>query len=67
MRGVPRERRAISSAPSGSTAISSSAAERATMRVSSSAVVELEARDDAEAVAQRVGQHAGARGRARPA
>ena len=32
--------------------------------VSSSARVELEPRDDAEAVAQRVGEHAGARGRA---
>ena len=34
------------------------------MRFSSSARVELEARDDAEAVAQRIGQHAGARRRA---
>ncbi len=40
----------------------SSGAERVTMRASSSACIELEPRHDAEAVAQRVGQHAGARG-----
>ena len=32
------------------------------MRASSAGVVELEPGDDAEAVAQRIGQHAGARG-----
>ena len=40
----------------------SSAALRVTMRASYACVVELKPRDDAEAVAQRVGQHAGAGG-----
>ena len=62
MRGVPRERRAISSAPSGSSTMLSSAAERLHDARQLFRVVELEARDDAEAVAQRIGQHAGARG-----
>ncbi len=64
MRGVPREREAISTAPSRAVLTLSSRAERSTMCASSSRRVELQARDDAEAVAQRVGQHAGARGRA---
>ena len=64
MRGVPRERLAISSAPSASSGALSSVAERPTMLCSSCGVIELEAGDDAEAVAQRVGQHAGAGRRA---
>ena len=64
MRGVPRERLAISAAPSASQAMPRICAERRTMRVSSSGAVELQALDDAEAVAQRRGQQAGAGGRA---
>jgi hypothetical protein len=62
MRGVPRERRAISKPPSSSIGVFSSPALRVTMRASSVGRVELQPRHDAEAVAQRVGQHAGARG-----
>ena len=62
MRGVPRERRAISLAPSSSSATFSRLAERRTIVARSACVVELQARDDAEAVAQGVGEHAGARG-----
>ena len=62
MRGVPRERRAISAAPSSS----SGHVEQACGAVHDFGQiwlrVELEPRDDAEAVAQRVGEHAGARG-----
>jgi hypothetical protein len=58
---VPRERRAISTLPASSIGQSSSRAERRTMSASSSGGVELEPGDDAEAVAQRIGQHAGAR------
>ena len=64
MRGVPRERRAISSAPSASIAIVEQPRRARDDARQLLRRVELEPRDDAEAVAQRVGQHAGARGRA---
>ena len=64
MRGVPRERRAISSAPCGSISILRSPAERVTILRQLRRRVELEARDDAEAIAQRVREHPGARRRA---
>jgi hypothetical protein len=62
MRGVPRARRAISSAPASSISTLSRRAERLTMLCELVRGVELQPRDDAEAVAQRVGQHAGAGG-----
>ena len=64
MRGVPRERRAISSAPCG---IDRDLEEPRRARDDPRQLrrrVELEPRDDAEAVAQRIGEHAGARRRA---
>ena len=64
MRGVPRERRAISNAPS---AVGGHVQQPGRARDDARQFlgrVELQPRDDAEAVAQRVGQHAGARGRA---
>jgi hypothetical protein len=62
MRGVPRERRAISTRRRRRSRQFSRRAERRTMSASSSGGVELQPGDDAEAVAQRIGQHAGARG-----
>ena len=64
IRGVPRERRAISCAPAGSIAIFEQPRRARDDARQLLRRVELEPRDDAEAVAQRVGQHAGARGRA---
>ncbi len=64
MRGVPRERRAISSAP---VCVGRHLEQPGRARDDARqfvGAVELEPRDDAEAVAQRIGQHAGARGRA---
>ncbi len=64
MRGVPRERRAISSAPVG---VDRDRQQLRRARDDARQLlgdVELEPRDDAEAVAQRIGQHAGARRRA---
>ena len=63
MRGVPRERRAISAAPAGSVGMPRMAAERSQMLCRSSAAVVLQPLDDAEAVAQRRGQEPGAGGR----
>jgi hypothetical protein len=63
-RGVPRERRAISKPPSASSGTSSRPAERRNDLRQFLGAVELEPGDDAEAVAQRVGEHAGARRRA---
>jgi hypothetical protein len=61
-RGVPRERCAISVAPASSSSTFEQA--RGALHDLRQVLVrvELQARDDAEAVAQRVGQHAGARG-----
>ncbi len=64
MRGVPRARRAISSAPSAVTAMPSTRAPRLTISSSSSRGVEIEPHRNAEAVAQRRGEQARARGRA---
>ena len=64
MRGVPRERLAISSAPSGEIGSSSRPAGARDDALQLLRGVELQPRHDAEAVAQRIGQHAGARGRA---
>ena len=64
MRGVPRARRAISSAPSAVTAMPSTRAPRLTISSSSSRGVEIEPHRNAEAVAQRRGEQAGARRRA---
>ncbi len=58
MRGVPRERRAISSAPSASMATSSSLRRAVHDARELLGRVELQARHDPEAVAQRVGEHA---------
>ena len=63
-RGVPRARRAISAAPAVVRSISSTPAPRSTMRCSSAGAVEIEAQRNAEALAQRRGDQAGARGRA---
>ena len=62
MRGVPRERRAISPAPSASQAMPRMPAERAHDARQLLRRIELQALHDAEAVAQRRGQQAGARG-----
>ena len=64
MRGVPRERCAISRAPSASSVTPRISAARARIEASSSGDVVVEPRDEAEAVAQRTGDEAGARGRA---
>ena len=64
MRGVPRERLAISSAPSGSSSTPRIVATRRRIAASSSCVVVVEPGDEAEAVAQRSGDEPGARGRA---
>ena len=53
MRGVPRERRAISAAPSSSQAMPRIFAERRTIAASSQRRIELQPMHDAEAVAQR--------------
>ena len=62
MRGVPRERRAISAAPSGLMATLSTPAPRVTIVLELGVGVEVEAHGDAEAVAQRRGEQARARG-----
>ncbi len=59
---MPRARRAISKAPSGSIRQPEDAGRTADDGGQVLAGVELQALDDAEAVAQRVGQHAGAGG-----
>jgi len=59
MRGVPRERIAISAAPSWSISILMTSAERETMKRRSSSVLKLEAEEDAEAGAERRGEQAG--------
>ena len=64
MRGVPRERRAISCAPSGAQAMPRMLRRAAHDRGELLGGVELQPLHDAEAVAQRRGQQAGARGRA---
>ena len=61
MRGVPRERRAISTRRRHRSRIFSRPAERVTIWVSSSDRIKLEPGDDAEAITQRIRQHAGAR------
>ena len=63
MRGVPRLRRAIVAAPSSSIGTPSTPAERRRIRSSSLGRVVIEVMDDAEALAQRRRQHAGARRR----
>ena len=64
MRGVPRERRAISPPPSSSIGTPRMRAERRTISSMSVVGVEVEPVDDPEARAQRRGQQAGARRRA---
>ena len=64
MRGVPRDRRAISVAASASIATSRMRARAADDLLDVAVVVEVEPMDDAEARAQRRGQQAGARRRA---
>ena len=64
MRGVPRERRAISRAPSLSISTPRISAERSTMTCSSSMGVELEPQHDPEARPQRRGDQSRARGSA---
>ena len=63
-RGVPRERRAISSAASSAISTARIRAERRTMRVSSSGLVVVEPEGHAEAVAERRRQQPRPRGRA---
>ncbi len=63
-RGVPRLRAAIVRAASASIGTPSTLAERRTMRSSSAGGVVIEMVHDAEALAQRRGQHAGTRRRA---
>ena len=58
-RGVPRDRRAISVAPSGVSSTPSKRAGAAHDRLELGVAVELEARHDPEAVAQRPGDEAG--------
>ena len=62
MRGVPRDRRAISSAPSGSSGTPEDARGALDDRDEVGGVVVVEAGDEAEAVAQRAGDETGARG-----
>ena len=62
MRGVPRERRAISAAPSGLMATLSTPAPRVTIVLQLGVGVEVQAHGNAEAVAQRRGEQARARG-----
>ncbi len=62
MRGVPRARRAISAAPDGSTVTPRMPAARTTMLSRSTGGVVVEPGDQAEAVAQRAGDEAGAGG-----
>ena len=64
MRGVPRERRAISSAASSSIGTPRIRAERRTISSMSDGVVEVQPVDDAEAGAQRRREQPGARRRA---
>ena len=64
MRGVPRERRAISKRAGRVDRHRQQAGRAVHDARQLVGRVELQPRDDAEAVAQRVGQHAGARGRA---
>jgi hypothetical protein len=64
MRGVPRERRAISRAPSASIGDAEDAGRACDDAREVGNRVELQPLHDAEAVAQRRGQQAGARGRA---
>ena len=64
MRGVPRDRRAISAAAASSIGTPRIRAERRTISSRSAGVVELEPVHDAEARAQRRGQQPGARRRA---
>ena len=64
MRGVPRARRAISVAPPGRCGCRGGRAERLTIAGELGVRVVVEPLDDAEAVAQRRGQQAGAGGRA---
>ncbi len=62
MRGVPRARRAISAAPSASSGTPRMRAGALEDRDEVARVVVVEARDEAEAVAQRPGDETGARG-----
>ena len=62
MRGVPRARRAISLAPSAVMPMPSTRAPRLTISSSSASRVEIKPHRNAEAVAQRIGEEAGARG-----
>ena len=62
MRGVPRARRAISIAPASSISDVEQPCRAADDVAEFFRGVELEPRDDAEAVAQRIGEHAGAGG-----
>ena len=59
MRGVPRDRRAISVMPASSASTPSSPAERLTMRDEVGGGVEVEVAGEAEPVAQRRGQQPG--------
>ena len=59
MRGVPRERRAISMAPSGSMGTPRIPALRVTIRASSSGRVQLQPQGNTEAVPQGGGQLSG--------
>ena len=62
MRGVPRERRAISHAPSGVDRDAQDAGGAGDDRLELVVGVVVEPGDETEAVAQRSGDHAGARG-----
>ncbi len=62
MRGVPRMRRAISIAPSFAIGAPRTRAPRADDQLEFVVGIEIEADRDAETVAQRIGQQAGARG-----
>ena len=64
IRGVPRARRAISSAPSRASGTPRMRAAAVDDRDEIGRLVVVEAGDEAEAVAQRTGDEAGARGRA---